>query len=356
MTDVRAHLAMTFRLQRAGCAHGGAPFYADLCDLLAGDAESGGPTIAAMGEYASAPFGNAYHLRLLGGLHRMALANEAPGLRAHYPSTGGDGDARAVWPVVEALLRDPPPALRGALERPLQTNEVGRSASLAAGMAWVARVTGLPLRVLEIGSSAGLNLRLDRYFYAAGGRTWGDPSSTVRFVESWDDGVPPFGDHTVVRERRGCDLAPIDVAQPGADLTLLSFVWPGQDERFERLRAALDIARVIPVEIDAAPADAWLPDQLAAKRDGVATVVFHSIVWQYLPAASRANVLRALAHAGASASPNAPLAYLRLEPVEGMSHTELRCTVWSGGGPGGEEHLLANAGFHAGRVTWLAGG
>jgi hypothetical protein len=234
--------------------------------------------------------------------------------------------------------------------RGVQTNEVGRAAPLASGMAVVATATGLPLRLLEIGSSAGLNLRLDRFYFEADGAHWGDAQSAVRFVDEWDGGAPPFVPATTIVSRRGCDLAPIDITQPGADVTLLSFVWPGQVERFGRLESALAIARAMPVDIDTEPVDTWLPAQLAAPVTGVATVVFHSIVWQYFPDSVRRAVVDTLAEAGARASGDAPLAWVRLEPADGMAYCELRCTTW----PGADERLLATAGFHAGRVRWVA--
>jgi hypothetical protein len=349
-SDSRSHLALVFRLQAAGCRHGGSEFYGDLCDLLALDADTGGAVIGAMGQHAHEPFDAVYHLRLLAGLHRMALTGDAPALAARFPSTGGDGDAHSAWDVIEPLLRDPPPQVLDALSRPVQTNEVGRAAPLASGLAVIGARTGLPTRLLEIGSSAGLNLRLDRYRYEAGGAAWGDPSSNVRFVNDWDGGVPPFRSAMPVRDRRGCDLAPIDVAAPAADVTLLSFVWPGQAQRFERLREALDIARGMPVDIDAQPADSWLAEQLAAPVGGTVTVVFHSVVWQYIPPPAQQAILSTLDEAGGRATRDAPLAWLRLEPAPEMVGTELRCTQW----PGGDEQLLATAGFHAGRVAWLS--
>jgi hypothetical protein len=321
-----------------------------LCDLLGDDAERGGAVVGAMGQYAGEPFESVYHLRLLAGLHRLALNGEAPRLRAHYPSTGGDGDAAAAWRVIEPLLRDPPATLLAALERPCQTNEVGRAAPLASGMAVVGEATGLPLRLLEVGSSAGLNLRLDRYYYEAGGQHWGDLASAVRFVDDWDGGTPPFAAAPRVVARRGCDIAPIDVDEPDVEDRLLSFVWPGQPLRFERLRAALEIARSMPVDVDDEPVDTWLPRQLVTAAGGVATVVFHSVVWQYLSPATRDAMRRTLDDAGRRASATAPLVWLRLEPSVRMLHSELRCTRW----PGGDEQLLATAGFHAGRVNWMA--
>ena len=137
---------------------------------------------------------DALALRLLGGVHRMVLAGDAPDLARHYPSTGGDGDA-AVGVVALPRPRSAtrPPAVLDALTRPPQTNEVGRSASLVPGFLHVAKSTGLPLRLLELGASAGLNLRVDRYRYEQDGVGWGDPASAVRFDDLWPDATPPLG-------------------------------------------------------------------------------------------------------------------------------------------------------------------
>ena len=46
---------------------------------------------------------------------------------------------------------------------------------IVGGFLAVAAHTGLPLRTFEVGASAGLNLRWDRFFYEARGATWGPP-------------------------------------------------------------------------------------------------------------------------------------------------------------------------------------
>jgi hypothetical protein len=241
--------------------------------------------------------------------------------------------------------------LLDALGHPPQTNEVGRTASLAAGLAVVAQRFGLPIRLLEIGTSAALNLRLDRYWYEQAGATWGDRTSTVRFVDLWLPDAPPFGAGARIAERRGCDRDPIDATNdPEAALTLLSYVWPGQDERFTTLRAALGIAATFPVAVDRADAAQWVPARLAERTDGVATVVMHSIFWQYLDDGRRAAIADALDHAGARTTADTPIAWLRLEPAPSGTWTELKLTCW----PGAAESVLATAGFHAGPVRWPA--
>ena len=91
----------------------------------------------------------------------------------------------------------------------VQTNEVGRSAVLVGGYAVVAERTALPLRVLELGASAGLNLRWDAYAYDTGRVVAGDPDSPVRFERVWEgDAAGPPGP---LRRRQPPGMRP----QPG---------------------------------------------------------------------------------------------------------------------------------------------
>jgi len=328
----------------------GSAFYADLLDRMADDVLAGGPVGRFLADQLDTSYEEAVPLRFLGGVHRLVLAGRAPELAVRFPSVGGDGDAAAAWPALLSVLESHADAVRDALTRPPQTNEVGRSAALVGGFLVVARDTGLPLRVLEVGSSAGLNLRFDHYWYESDGSGYGDSASPVRFAGLWEAGQPPFGAPIAIAERRGCDRDPIDARTEDGRLTLLSYVWPGQTERFTMLRAALDVARDVPVAIDRAGIPDWLARRLDEPAPGRATVVFHSIVWQYLTDTERATAEAALATAGERATRDAPLAWLRLEPSADLTHTELRVTTW----PGGEERLLARCHYHLGPMQWVA--
>ena len=328
----------------------GSPFYAALLEHMGDDVAAGGPIGRFLSEQLESTYEDAVPLRFLGGVHRLVLAGSAPELAARFPSVGGDGDAAAAWPDLLAALDTHEDAIRDALTRPPQTNEVGRSASLVGGFLVVARDAGLPLRVLEVGSSAGLNLRFDRYWYETDGAGYGDSASPVRFTDLWEDGRPPFDTRVEVAERRGCDRDPIDAGTEDGRLTLLSYVWPGQTQRFTMLRAALDIARDAPVTIDRADIPLWLALRLDEPAPGRATLVFHSITWQYLTDDERRAAEAALATAGARATHDAPLAWLRLEPSADLTYAELRVTTW----PGGDEQLLAHCQYHLGPVRWVA--
>ena len=350
-------LLTTIRLQGAGFKGWGAlgsPFYADLCDEVALDVEREGPIARVLAPFAAEPFESAYVLRLLGGIHRMALSGAAPAVAAHYPSTGGDGDAAAAIVAIADLLAEPPGEVLDALTRPPQTNEVARSAALASGMLAIARETGLPLRLREMGSSGGLNLRPDAYWFEQDGAGWGNAASPVRFVDLWPDGAPPFAPGAEIADRRGCDRDPIDASAGSGALTLLSYIWPEPEARFTRARDAIEIARDMPVAIDRADAVDWLGVQLSEPAPGRATVVFHSVVWQYLGDETQAAITAALDVAGRRATRDAPLAWLRLEPhPETYAPAQLHVTLWDGRVVDPEPRLLATTGFHGGLITWL---
>jgi hypothetical protein len=178
----------------------------------------------------------------------------------------------------------------------------------------------------------------------------GPPDAPLRFDPTWWDGAPPDLTGAVVSERRGCDVAPIDPTTTGGRLTLQSFVWPDQHERLARLRAALEVAGRVPAAVDRADAGTWVAAHLRETVAGAATVVHHSIVWQYLPADSRARLRQALATAGGQATPAAPLAWLRMEPAGAVA--DLRLTMW----PGGAEEVLATCGYHGRPIRWRSPG
>ncbi len=339
--------AERFRLQGGWCERLGSPLYARLLAETASDIEAGGRAEAIVAGHESDPPGSALALRFMGAVHRIVLEGKAPELARFYPSAGGDGDPGHAAPAFAHVLGERSKEIRRLLGRSVQTNEVGRSAALLGGFLLVARATGKPLRALEIGASAGLNLRWDRYRYEAGGESWGPPDARVRLVDAWVGKPPLFETAARVVERRGCDRSPIDATSDEGRLTLLSFVWADQMPRIALLRGAIDTATRVPVEIDRADAADWLAVQLASPAVGLATVVFHSIVLQYLSRSGRERVEKTISKAGARASEAAPLAWLRMEP--GGAEAEILLTLW----PGGETRPIATSGFHGRNVRWL---
>lgn len=344
MNEARAALAADhYRIQADGCRSGASasPFYATMLDALGADAARRGPAARVLDPVLDSGFLAALPLRLLGGIHREVLSGRAPALATRFPSTGGDGDARAAIDDVLRMCDDPPPGVHDALDRDPQTNEVGRAASLAVGLAAIGSITRRPIRLFEIGSSGGLNLRLDHYWYDADGG-WGNPDAPVRFAADEFLGRTEFAAAVPIVERRGCDLHPLDATTDAGVLTLLGYVWPDQTERLDRLRRALAVARDVPVTIDAQLGEAFV-DQHFRPEPGTTTVLMHSIVWQYIPEAERRTIRAIVAERVAHSSVHAPCAWLRFEPRSDWTLAETHIEIWPHR-PGAVR--VAASGFH----------
>ena len=359
MSDPRDVLLATLEENRLVAEHSPSPFYAALLAGMADDVRIGGPTWDLLEPFATAEPTQYYAFRALAGVHHDVLAGRRPGLEAHYPSVGGDGDGAAAWPQVRVAFADHDPEVIGELAHPLQTNETSRCGALIGGFGTVSARFGLPLRALELGASAGLNLHFDRYRYeAAADVACGPPDSPVRFVDYWREGVPLLDPALRVVERAGCDLAPIDVATAAGRLELQACVFADQVARLGLLRRALDVAETVPIAVQRESADTWVARQLEQPRDGVATVVFHSIFWGYLPAAVQEAITATIIAAGARATAEAPIAWLRYEEGAVPTTVELRLRTWpnaEGAGAVSADELLAVGGYHWNPVRWVAG-
>jgi hypothetical protein len=332
--------------------HGRSPLSVALMRGAADDLEAGG-IVAELYTGVPLPAGQAPALRLLAALHRLVLAGQAPDLARYYPSVGGDQPPEGAWPVAEKTLRDHAADLGVVLRRGVQTNEPGRSAVLFGLLLWVADRYRRPIRLLEIGASAGLNLLAENFAYRSSGALLGDPDSPVVFEGPWvDTPVPEPADaqtYLTVIDRRGCDVAPIDATSTDGQLALLSYIWPDEPKRLARMRAALGVAERFPPVVDAAPASPWLGRVLAERQSSTVQLVWQSVFAQYLTNEDRADLTLTMERAGAQATDDAPLVWARMEPAaDPLQGFRVTVTCW----PGGEETLLARSGDHGPPVRW----
>lgn len=321
----------------------GSAFYGTLMCDVAQACRSDAQLHALLAPYETVRF---LPLRFAATLHRWALDGSAPEIATHFPSTGGDGDAHAAWSASRALLHDRSESFAKDMRDVPQTNEVARATPLLGGFLLAAHRLRLPLRIFEIGASAGLNLRFDAYAYRGTGWNWGSPSAEL-VLHTFDASGSPA--HTAARpdvlERRGCDLHPRNCANALDRERLLSFVWPDQGERIERLQRALGIAQQVPVAIDRADAVEWLADFARPVR-GALTIVMHSVVEEHLSDATRAALEAQIAELAQMSSSVAPFGWLRMERRQNSYETRLRIS------PLEEEWLIARSDGHAAHIEW----
>ena len=339
-----------FREQALGCLHLGSPMYGELLARLADDLDAGGAASAVLRGHEGDAGPSGLALRLVGSLHRMVLAGRAPELAAYYPTVGGVWSGAGCDAVV-AFLADRGEELRPLLGQAPQTNEVGRAAALVGGLLRLTAQWPLPLRLWEIGASGGLNLQADRFRLSGEAGAWGDDDSPVVLEQAWTGAPLPVGADLRVVERGGCDVSPVDVATEGGCLTLTSYVWPDMTARHQRLAGAIGLARHHPVRVEQMDAATYV--ERLALLPGHLTVLWHSVMWQYVPQAEQARVSARLAELGRAASGDAPLVHLYAEPTRRTPGEDHRFWVWAQSWPGrGKPMVLGRMAAHGLPVTW----
>ncbi len=358
MSAAAERLARAFELQADSCAQFGSNLYAGLMDAAAADIRAGGSVPAVVAGHDDDPGPSALALRLFGAVHRVVLEGRAPELATWYPSAGGTVEpnreaGREAWPALRAVLDAHRSELSASLVQAPQTNEPGRAAVLIGGLLHLLarQARPLPLRLWEIGASAGVNLRADHACILDGDVVvWGDETSPFRLVDAWKGSNPPLYPAIEIVERRGCDLAPIDATTAEGRLRLLSYVWPDSVERFRRLDGALQVAARVPATVERVDAVEFLsrlhPDP------GTITVLWHSIMWQYLSRNERAGCTAAIERAGAEATSDAPLVHLAFEPRRLAPNEQHRFVVALTTWPGARETLLGEGHPHGIPVDW----
>jgi hypothetical protein len=339
-----------FRDQANACADLGSPLYAELLERLADDLDAGGPTATVLRGHEADPGPSGLALRLVGSVHRLVLAGSAPELAEYYPTVGGAWSSHGSEAVLAFL------AARGDEVRPLldqapQTNEVGRAAALVGGLLRLTEQWPLPVRLWEIGASAGLNLQADRFRISGDAGAWGDPASPVHLEGAWTGEALPVDADLRVVERGGCDVSPVDVTTEEGRLTLTSYVWPDMTARHERLAGAIELARTRPVPIERMDAASYV--ERLTPASGHLTVLWHSVMWQYVPPAQQERVTARLEELGATASAGAPLVHLYAEPVRRTAEDHHRFWVCAHAWPGpGDRVFLGVMAAHGLPVVW----
>ncbi len=315
----------------------GSPVYGHLAGRLAEDPR---PARAIIGDEATWDLG----LRLFGAVHYLELTGVAPS------ALSGDWDDFAA-----ALAAHEGSLARFVHGQGVQTNETQRCVALVPAFLTVAAVSGLPLDLIELGPSAGLNLVFDRYGYSYAEGTFGAPDARLRFEASERGRVPAALLETPieVHSRTGIDLSPIDVTDPAHVVLLKSFIWPGLDERVERLDAAIDTFITTPSPPTLIQGDYvdLLPGLLADRAEDRLTVVYQTASTGYLSPERYAELRRSLDHAAGDGRPLALVSSRRHDEIETEIEDgfELAIRVWPEA-----ERLAALVDFHGNWLDWLA--
>jgi hypothetical protein len=320
-----------------------APITARVCRALAeaidDSSETGRRVLGWTGDYIA----DAVPLRLVAPFHFLFRQGNCAALVALFKGEEGD-DVTAI----RSAIADHDAEISPWLDGPPQTNEAARSATFMAALLTLADRFGHEFELLEIGSSAGLNLLIDRYRYDLGGVVVGPADSTVVIIPEWK-GPPPPQAPVKITSIRGVDIAPIDVRDPAAAERLTAYVWVDQKERFARTEAAITLIRADYPMLEKGDAADFVELRLREPQAANTTrVLMHSIVWQYLPPETQQRITTAMEAAGTAATVDRPLAWIAFEADRELKQHAVRLRIW----PGNVDVVIAIAHPHASWIIW----
>jgi hypothetical protein len=335
-----------FLQQAEACEQLGSPFNAKLCRLLAKTIDRTSAFGARLLDWPKTAAADAVALRACGALHALARSGRQPTLSAAYPPHPNTALEQILADVIAAgdgFLTD-------YLDSPPQTNEVARSAIILGGLLTIAAESSNRLELIELGSSAGLNLLLDQYHYRLGDdRDWGARNAPLSIASQWTGTMPDLTLSLDITRRTGCDQNPLDPSSAQTRERLLSYVWPDQSERMARLEAALGNAMKSPTRVVNEDAAVFAERQLELPQDaGTTRILMHTIVWQYLPKPTQWRIEAAMHAAAARADARHPLAWLRVEADNQRRGANVSLRLW----PSNQQRSLGRADFHGRWVEW----
>jgi hypothetical protein len=233
----------------------------------------------------------------------------------------------------------------------VQTNVVERCSSLLPAFGSVAERAGeFPMSLIEVGTSAGLNLFWDKYSYNYGnGLTSGNPDAPVRLQSQLKGNLIPQVPKAFpeIVSRVGLDLNTIDVNDDNAVGWLRALVWPEHKKRVENLYGAIQVVRQNPPDMIEGDALQTLPDALAHTPQDSTICLFHSHTLNQFTPDARQEFYELIAEA----SNQRDIYVISIEGVSG-SGSALELRVFRQGELSDRTHI-GNCDAHGRWLEWL---
>jgi hypothetical protein len=187
--------------------------------------------------------------------------------------------------------------------RLVQTNEVRRCAYLLPAFLFAtSHFEVKPLALVEIGTSAGLNLLWDQYRYSYGdSNVYGDLSSPVHVTSSFRGDIPTVlsAPLPTISHRIGLDLNIVDTSIPDQADWLRALVWPEHHERRSLMNAALDRRKAIRLDLRAGNGFSMFKNIADEISDESLLCVYHTHVANQISEQARESFLKTIAELGA---------------------------------------------------------
>ncbi|MBP1969136.1 hypothetical protein J2Z83_001239 [Virgibacillus natechei] len=185
--------------------------------------------------------------------------------------------------------------------RLVQTNEVRRCSYLYPSFSFVYEKVKKPLALIEIGTSAGLQLLWDKYSYSyETDVVYGNNYSTVHINGQVKGERLPYlpNNSPPVACRIGIDLHVSDLNSAEDYLWLKALIWPEHTERRDLLASAADYVKINHINFVEGDGVALLPDILKGIPEDAVICVFHTHVANQLSKQDKVQLLQHIKNSG----------------------------------------------------------
>ncbi|GEN52530.1 DUF2332 domain-containing protein [Halobacillus faecis] len=241
---------------------------------------------------------------LFASVHDLLLRGADHELASFYQSVTDKLDTeRNPFPFFKSFCMEQEEAIVQRLKtKRVQTNEVRRCAYLYPVFCSIHKQTEKPLSLIEIGTSAGLQLLWDQYSYSYGDdQFYGNPNAYVHLKSKVRKGSPPL--HVLERtpsvgKRVGIDLHVSDLTQEEDVHWLKALIWPEHDERRENFEAAVQQVRTTPPTLVEGDGVAMLPEVADEMPEDSTLCIFHTHVANQMPESVKEELFDKVSHIG----------------------------------------------------------
>ena len=226
---------------------------------------------------------------LFGAVHYLLLQGIDHGLKEFYPSVVSEVKRENnPFPLFKDFCIVNTEKIKLILENKLvQTNEVRRCAYLYPLFCFIYQQTNKPFSLIEIGTSAGLQLLWDHYSYSYdGNRIYGNQESFVHLtskVRVGDISHNLLSLNPPVNDRLGIDLNISDLTNKEDYLWLKALIWPEHKERLENFKGAVKQLKLNPPTLIEGDGVTLLSEVVKKVPDDTIICIFHTHVANQMP-------------------------------------------------------------------------
>lgn len=226
---------------------------------------------------------------LFGAVHYLLLKGIDHDVEQFYPSIVSRANEQDnPFPLFKDFCLKNAEQIQLILQNKLvQTNEVRRCAYLYPIFCYIFVQTNKPLSLIEIGTSAGLQLLWDQYSYSYGSKhVYGNHESHVHLTSEVRNGILP---HELlmqtpnVADRVGVDLHVSDLMNDENYAWLKALIWPEHAERLANFENAANQLRLNPPQLIEGDGVALLPKLAVNLATDSTLCIFHTHVANQIP-------------------------------------------------------------------------